>query len=218
MPGHGEGEAGLAGGDALDPGDYEGAPVEDDRQRRQPGLVVVLGTEVTEDWVGQVALQQFGGPQLPVPQERHSRLAVLGAAPPEQLAGRRRRTRPLIEHREPDLPAGERLVEHRQVGDDEGQEGEARTGFDDGDRPGKGVRGCDVAEAQGEEGAGAHVEQGGKAAGARGACPASAQLQQREAEYHAGRPDRHQEQQRERAVEAEVVLSPLCAPEHARRP
>ena len=50
------------------------------------------------------------------------------------------------------------------------------------------------------------------------ACPASAQLQQGEAEYHAGRPDRHEEQQRERAVEAEVVLSPLCAPEHARRP
>ena len=47
---------------------------------------------------------------------------------------------------------------------------------------------------------------------------ATSPLQQREAEDHADRPHRHQEQQRERAVEAEKVLSPLWVPEHRRRP
>src|ERR1700722_7017023 len=63
---HGEGELSLAGGDAGDDGDEQGAGIEYGGEGGEPALVVMLRTVVTEDGVGDVGLEDLRGPALPL--------------------------------------------------------------------------------------------------------------------------------------------------------
>src|ERR1700731_2821639 len=70
MPGHHEGQLSLARGRALDQRDPQRAGVEDRYQRREPALGVVLRAVEAENRVGDMRFENFGGPTLPLLQQR----------------------------------------------------------------------------------------------------------------------------------------------------
>src|SRR5438270_608974 len=95
--------------------------VHDRRDSGQPGLVVMLGAEVAEHLVREVAFEQLGGPLLPAVEQGTQlvRRACLHDSP-VQLARARRRAGPLVEHRDQRLPPREARVEDRPATDQEG--------------------------------------------------------------------------------------------------
>jgi hypothetical protein len=90
---HREGELGLAGRDALagfrELGGYEeGAGVEDGDEGGEPALVVVLRPVIAEDGVGDVALEDLGGPAFPLGEELdEDEVAAFEAVAGEELGG-----------------------------------------------------------------------------------------------------------------------------------
>ena len=112
-----------------------------------------------------MAFEQLGGPLLPTPDERPQLVHRARAShATDQVARARRRTSPLVEHRDDRLPPGKALVEDRQVRDDDGKEAEAGGGLDHGDEARQvGVR-REVPDAQRGEARSADVQvaEGGK--------------------------------------------------------
>ena len=135
------------------------------------------------------------------------------------VARRRRRSRAGVEQRDRHLAPGERLVEHRQVADDHGEEAEADPRLDDGEDPAQGLDRRDVAVAQGEErdageiGIDAEARRLAVAAQRRAERP----VQQREPHDQPEGPEPEQDQDRERPEQAEERSPPLLREEHAGR-
>ena len=69
----------------------------------------------------------------------------------KKLAGARRRTSPGVEQGHIHLPAGECLIQHRQVGDNQREKPEARSGLDHGDHARKRRVWPDIAKTEREE-------------------------------------------------------------------
>jgi len=61
-----KGEFGLAFAGAFDADEDEGAGIENCSERGDPGLIVVLRTEVREHRIREMAFHQLGGPAFPV--------------------------------------------------------------------------------------------------------------------------------------------------------
>src|SRR5581483_568671 len=195
---------------AVDPDQDQRAGVQHRGQRRQPGLAVVLGAEVAEQRVGEVALQHLGRPALPLAEQLVQRLggALLGAAA-QELHAAGGRAGAGVEQRDAHLAARERLVEDRHVTDHQRQEQEAGAGLRDRDRAPERVARGDVPVAEGEERLAAVVEERAEVDRLLGGAEAGAQtvLEQREADDQQDRPEGDQADERERAEEAQVLLA-----------
>src|SRR3989449_7957786 len=104
---HREGQLGLAHAPSLEAYDHEGARVEDRRQRREPGLIVVLGAEVREHRIRDMTFEDVRGPALPLVQQLSERLVLpVLTVPPQQLARRRWRAGARVQQRNRTLAAG----------------------------------------------------------------------------------------------------------------
>ena len=126
MARHDKGELGLPGGVAFDDGDQQRAGVEDGDQRGEPALVVVLRPVVAENGVGDVGLEDLRGPSLPFREQGgNGLLAAFKGVAAEEFGGIGRRAGARVEKRDADLAAGKRLVEHRQIADNERDKAEA---------------------------------------------------------------------------------------------
>src|SRR5580698_1381607 len=66
MPANSESKLGLALQGAVDRGDDERARVEDGSKSGEPALVVVLGTVIAKNWIGDMRLEYGCGPALPL--------------------------------------------------------------------------------------------------------------------------------------------------------
>src|SRR5215469_15577239 len=88
----GKSELRLASGLPGHNGDEQRAGVEHGGERGEPALVVVLRAVVAEDGVGDVRLEDVGGPALPLDEQDDERLlaAVEGVAAEEFGRGGRR--------------------------------------------------------------------------------------------------------------------------------
>ena len=96
VAGHGEGESRLPVAFPFYSRNGEGGGVQDGREGREPGLVVVLGPIVGEHGVGEVAFQEFRRPALPVVEELLQCLGALVSDMPAEdfeSGGRRACTR-----------------------------------------------------------------------------------------------------------------------------
>ena len=67
---HGKGELGLARFASADTGDEERGCIENRGERAYPALIVVLGAEVTEQRIRDVAFEQLGRPAFPLYQQQ----------------------------------------------------------------------------------------------------------------------------------------------------
>src|ERR1700678_434673 len=76
----------------------------------------------------------------------------------EQFGSSRGRTGARIEKHNADFPLRERLINHRQVTDNEREESEAQAAFEDGHHAFAGSVRCDVPEAKSKERGAAQVE------------------------------------------------------------
>src|SRR5262249_31104700 len=84
----GEGEFSLTLASAFDTHENECTRIENCSERGDPGLIVVLGAEVSKNRIGEMALHQFGRPAFPIFEEVvESFLAVLVAVAAEEFAG-----------------------------------------------------------------------------------------------------------------------------------
>ena len=90
VPAHGERHPGLGAIVLRDRRDHQGRAVEDDRQRGQPRLVVVLRAVEAQDRKREVALEHFGRPSLPLGEELIEPLQVAEAGQAAQQRGGRR--------------------------------------------------------------------------------------------------------------------------------
>src|SRR5713226_4066677 len=83
-----KGQPRLPLGCARAVGDQQGAHVQHSRERREPGLVVVLRPEITKHGVGQMAFHQLRGPDFPIAKilRKHVRAGKVSVAA-EQLRG-----------------------------------------------------------------------------------------------------------------------------------
>ena len=139
-------------------------------------------------------------------------MPVRGTEPQQRLGGRRRRAGPGVHQRDGRLAPRERLVEHRQVTDDDRQEAQPQARLDDGQHPAERLRGKEVAVADREEGDAAVIA---VAAEIRwpGLCPqrrGQRPVQQGEAEQQGQQPGAEQGQQRQRTEDAQEGLAILA--------
>ena len=61
-----KGEFGLAFAGAFDADEDQGAGIENCSERGNPGLIVVLRTEIREHGIREMAFHQLGGPAFPI--------------------------------------------------------------------------------------------------------------------------------------------------------
>src|SRR5205807_10623820 len=80
MSRHGEGEAGLLRMNTFDSSDHQRGHVEHQREGTKPRLITVLGSEEAQDRIGEMALQNFGGPAFPVTKDPIEHRLVRAAA------------------------------------------------------------------------------------------------------------------------------------------
>src|SRR6476619_1199732 len=101
MPCHGKGKFGGFNGCLwcaviVNGGEDEGACIQDDSQRSDPGLLLVLRTVKSQDGIGEVTLQNISTPYFPIMQEQAQLLKPLAsftnAIASQQFDGRPRRT------------------------------------------------------------------------------------------------------------------------------
>ena len=131
LPCHGECHARLQWRHLLDPDKDQRAAVDNDGERRQPRLITVLRSVVSEHWVREMTLQEFRAPAFPFPQQNDNLTeAVLSPMTLQQAQGRRRRAGAAVKPDHRRLPTREQLVQHRQIADDDGNEAEAGPGFE----------------------------------------------------------------------------------------
>ncbi len=220
VAGHGEGELGLAGGRAFDGGDEEGADVEDGGEGGEPALVVMLGAVVAEDGVGDVRLEDVGGPALPLDEQGDERgVAAIKAVAAEEFGGGGGRAGAGVEQGDRDLAAAEGGVEDGDVADDEGDEAEAGAALKDHEEAGHLAAGNDVAGAERGKGGAADVDirkeaEAGMMAGREAGVHiggAEAVEHEGEAEGEQAGPEEEQKDQRDRAVDAVELLAKLMA-------
>ena len=186
MARHGEGEPRLPLVRVVYADHDERARVEHADQRREPRLVVVLRAVVAENGVGEVTLQKVCRPALPILQKLAEALHLPGVRVAAQKLDRRgRRARARVEHRDADLAPRERLIEHRQVADDDCEEAEARACLDRREHAPQRVEREHVAVAEREECDAAQVEVRAEVRVSFGRLKARARgpLQEREGEY-----------------------------------
>ena len=173
----------------------------------------MLGAEVAQHLVGEVAFEQLGGPLLPTGHQRPK--VVHGARlddPTNQIAGAGWGAAPLVEHRDHDLATGEALIEDRQVRDDDGQKAEPRRGLDYRHEARQvGVR-REVPDAQGREARAADVQ---VAEGGEPYIEVGGPQEERETRDQEDSPEDEEDQQRQRAVDAEEGLAPVARPHPA---
>ena len=166
-----------------------------------------------------MTLQQLRRPAFPGGQELPQRVQILPLAQPADELGRgRRRSGPLIQHRDMRFAPRERLVHDREVADHQRQKGEADERLQDRDRPRRGRRGHDIAQPEGEEGRAAEVErreEGGRTLRYRNLQPERRVHQGKPQQQHHG-PSAQQDDQRKRAKQAEETLSPARPADHRR--
>src|SRR6476659_9726238 len=84
MPGHGKGKLGgfnwcLWCAVIVNGGEEEGTCIQDDSQRSDPGLLLVLRTVESQDGRGEVTLQNLSTPHLAIRQEQAQRLKPLAS-------------------------------------------------------------------------------------------------------------------------------------------
>ncbi len=163
-----------------------------------------------------MAFQHLRRPALPLHQHLAQALAreVVPQAQ-EQLHRGRRRPRAGVEHRDGDLAPRKRLVDHRQVADDDREEGEPQPRLGHGQDLGQGGARHGITQSQREERAAAEIEvveeagRGSVAQEHRSRPP----LERAEREDDADRPEHQQHQEREGAEPAQGAV-----PEPARKP
>src|SRR5215831_7961202 len=98
MTTHSECELCLALHGAFDGSDEESACIENCCERRKPALVVVLGTVVTEDGIGDVRLEHRRAPTLPLCEQFVQRcISAIEVVTQQEFACSRRRTRACVE-------------------------------------------------------------------------------------------------------------------------
>ena len=168
-------------------------------------MAVVLGAEVAEKRIGDVALEELGGPAFPFDEESGERLrgAVVGVAAHE-LGGGGRRAGAGVEQCNADFAAGKGAVEDGEISHDDGKEAEAGAAFENDERARPGTVRRDVAETEGEEGGSADVEVGIKVGGARGVVEGTAAgvVDEGETDDHGCGPDDEENDEREGTVVA----------------
>src|SRR5216683_5995808 len=110
VPCHHEGQLRLPRGHALDQRDPQRAGVEYRYQRREPALAVVLRAVVAKNGVGDMRFENFGGPALPLRQQRgQGLLSALKGVTPEQFRSVWRRAGARVEQCHADLATRKRL-------------------------------------------------------------------------------------------------------------
>ena len=132
MAGHGEGELRLAGGGAGNDGDQQRAGVEHGGEGGEPALVVVLRAVVAENRVGDVGLEDLGGPAFPLGEQvDEGFLAAVEGVAAQELGGGGRRAGAGVEQGDVDFAVRRRRRRDGNVADDEGDQAEAGAGFED---------------------------------------------------------------------------------------
>src|SRR5262249_3455588 len=129
------------------------AHVQNRCERRQPGLVTVLGPIVSKYRVGQMAFQNLRGPTFPIVKEsRKFDKGVSIEMTYQQFCGCGWRSGTGVEHRYVEFTSGERLIKHGQVPNDDRQKAEPQPCLDYGQSfDGRALR-ENVAQTQCEEG------------------------------------------------------------------
>ena len=99
-----------------------------------------------------MGLEEFGGPALPFgKQYDKGLLSIREGVAAEEFGGGGRRSSAGVEQRDRDFAAGERVVEHGNVPDDQRDESKAGAGFDHDKGARREASRQDVADAQGEQ-------------------------------------------------------------------
>src|SRR5258705_7291881 len=161
MPCHHEGQLRLAGGRTLYHRDPQRPGVEDRYQRREPALAVMLRAVEAENGVGDMRFENFGGPALPLLEERGQRLlSALKRMTPKQFRSARRRAGARIEQCHADLATRKRLIQHRQIADDQRDESEANARLADDERTCESAVRYDIAQAQRKQSCATDIEVG----------------------------------------------------------
>src|SRR4030095_14028972 len=161
-------------------------------------------------------LQHLRAPALPLPKQRRQFFGVVQATA-EELLSAWRRTGARVEQCDVDLTPGERLIQHRQVADDESQKRESDPGLQH-DQPAPEPRSRNnITETKGEERLAAQVQvvhEGAPTGNVEAGTEAA--LQERKPHDETRRPCAKQYEQRQRPEEAQVSFAP-CAHAHLAR-
>src|SRR5208283_1955176 len=203
----------LSGAGFLNSGYRQGAGVEYSGEGRDPGLVVMLGAEVREHGIREMAFHKLRAPELPILQQGvQRRVAIRVTVAAKEFTGGGRRAGTRIEKRDVDLAFGEGAVDKREVADHGGEKAETETSFSDDQKPGKSGARNYVAESQREEGGSTEIKvrvQAGDLAGEidGGAC---AVLHHAERKNQSNGPKADQKEQRDGTVETQKRLAPLA--------
>src|SRR4029077_19712309 len=159
VPRNREGQIGLALACALNAHFQKRASIQYGRERRDPGLVVVLRAKVSQDWIRKMAFHQLRGPHFPILEDlAEGVLSTLVAVPAQKLAGGGWGPSARVQQGDFNFALRERTVNERKIADDSGQEAETKAGFgDDQDVREHGAR-EHVAQAQGKKCRAAEIE------------------------------------------------------------
>src|SRR6266446_1520928 len=212
MPRDGERQLGLPLAGIFDADLDQRAGVQNCRERGDPGLVVMLRAEERQHRIRKMALHEFGGPKLPVLEEVTQRLvASRVSVAPKQLARSGGRARTRIQQRNIYLALRERTVDEWQVANNGGKKTKPKAPFGDYQRTRQRRVRDDIAESQREKCRAAEIQIGHKA-GLRSGHDhgrAGTILHQPKTENESHGPHANQNQQRDRAEEAQQRLAAL---------
>src|ERR1700722_18167622 len=115
---------------SLNASDEQGRCVEHGGESADPALIGVLRAEVAEQRVGDMALEQFGGPSFPFGKKRGKGVfCSIEGVPAHELSRGWGRAGPGIKERDADFSSRECSVKYREVAHDDGEKAEACAGF-----------------------------------------------------------------------------------------
>src|ERR1700691_1383419 len=152
MAAHGKSQPSLTRACTLATSNDQAEVVEYRGQRREPGLVIVLRTKISEHGVRHVTFEQFRTPALPVAEKPFQRFEAMNTrVTPQKFGGGRRRTCARVEQHDGNLSARKRLIDDGQVTEYQRQKTEAQAAFEYCEHPLHGSVRSNVAKAQGEK-------------------------------------------------------------------
>src|ERR1700691_6150860 len=152
MAAHGKSQPSLTRACTLATSNDQRRSVEYRGQRREPGLVIVLRTKISEHGVRHVTFEQLRTPALPVAEKPFQSFEAMNTGvTPQKFGGGRRRTCARVEQNDGNLSARKCLIDDGQVTQYQREEAEAQPAFEYGQHPLHGSVRCDVAKAQREK-------------------------------------------------------------------
>ncbi len=201
-------------------GDRQCTSVENRCEGSDPGLVVVLGTEVGQHRIREMAFHELRAPELPVfQQDAQGFVTIRETVATKEFAGGGRRACAGIEQGDIDLALGEGTVDKREIADDGGEKAKTESSFGHHQQSRQARAGNNIAEAESEERSSAEIQVRVQAVGLAGEIDGGtrAVLHHTERDHKSDRPDPDQDKQRDRAIKTKKRLASFPRRDDARK-